>query len=103
MNQEKIGNFIATCRKEKGLTQLQLAEELGVTDRSVSNWENGKCMPDLSLFNPLCEKLGITINEFLAGERITKDDLEVKTEKSMKMLVDIFNKLVKSLRGKFLA
>lgn len=100
MNQEKIGNFIATCRKEKGLTQLQLAEELGVTDRSVSNWENGKCMPDLSLFNPLCEKLGITINEFLAGERITKDDLGVKTEKSMKMLVDIFNKKIKNAKIK---
>ena len=54
MNQEKIGKFIAQCRKEKKMTQSELAEKLNVTDRSVSNWENGRNMPDLSLFKPIC-------------------------------------------------
>ena len=62
MDQEKIGKFIANCRREKNFTQQELAEKLGVSDRSVSNWENGKNMPDLSLFKPLCEILEITIN-----------------------------------------
>ena len=66
MDQERIGKFIAECRKERKLTQLQLAEKLGVTDRSVSKWENGRCMPDLSLMKPLCNELGITIN----GEKV---------------------------------
>lgn len=70
MNQEKIGKFISECRKNKKITQSELAEQLGVTDRSVSNWENGKNMPDLSLFKPLCEILNITINELLSGEKI---------------------------------
>ena len=74
MNQEKIGRFISKCRKEQKLTQSELAEQLGITDRSVSNWENGKNMPDLSLFKPLCEILNITINELLSGEKINKDN-----------------------------
>lgn len=61
MNQEKIGNFISECRKKKKLTQSELAERLGVTDKSVSNWENGRNMPDLSLFKPLCEELDISL------------------------------------------
>ena len=60
MNQEKIGKFIVECRKENKLTQEQLAEKLGVTDRSVSNWENGICLPDCSLYKTLCDVLGIT-------------------------------------------
>ena len=55
MNQEKIGRFIAECRKEKNMTQQELAEKLGVSDRTVGNWENGRNMPDLSLFTPLCK------------------------------------------------
>ena len=74
MNQEKIGKYIAKCRKEKKLTQLELAEQLGCSDKSVSKWENGKCMPDLSLFNPLCEILGITVNDLMSGEKV--DDKE---------------------------
>ena len=70
MNQEKIGNFIAKCRKEKKLTQVELANKLGVSDKSVSKWENGKCMPDLSLFNSLCELLGITVNDLMSGEKV---------------------------------
>ncbi|MDO4282496.1 MAG: helix-turn-helix transcriptional regulator [Clostridia bacterium] len=58
MNQEKIGLFIRELRKEKNMTQEQLAENLGVTDKSVSRWENGKTMPDYTLLKPLCDELG---------------------------------------------
>ena len=71
MNQEKIGKFIAALRKKQNLTQEQLAEKLGVTDKSVSRWENGKCLPDVSLYKDLCNILGITLNEFFSGEKIT--------------------------------
>ena len=67
MNQEKIGKFILECRKNKKLTQSELAEKLGVTDKSVSNWENGRNMPDFSLFKSLCEVLEISINELISG------------------------------------
>lgn len=70
MNQVEIGKFIAGCRKEKGLTQVQLAEKLNITDRAVSKWETGKSMPDSSIMLELCEILGITVNELLSGERI---------------------------------
>lgn len=69
MNQEKIGKFIATCRKEKNMTQEQLAEMLNVSIKSVSRWENGKTMPDISLFKELCSKLNISLNELFEGEK----------------------------------
>ena len=68
MDQQKIGRHLAERRKEKSLTQAQLAELLGVSDRSVSRWENGATMPDVSLFVPLCDTLGMTLDEFLSGE-----------------------------------
>lgn len=68
MNQEKIGKFIAELRKEKNLTQQALADKLGITDRAVSKWETGRCLPDLSLLIPLSEELDISINELLLGE-----------------------------------
>lgn len=68
MNQKRIGIFIAECRKRKRLTQAELAEKLGVTDRSVSNWENGVCLPDASLYRALCDILQISVNELFAGE-----------------------------------
>lgn len=74
MNQEKIGKLIAECRKEKKLTQNELANMLGVSDKSVSKWENGKCLPDVSLYKPLCEILGITLNDFFAGEKIQEEE-----------------------------
>lgn len=70
MNQEKIGKFIANVRKDKKLTQRQLADKLGITDRAISKWKNGKSMPDLSLLKPLCNILDISINELLNGEYI---------------------------------
>lgn len=82
MNQEKIGLFIAKCRREKNMTQEDLAEKLGVSNKSISRWENGKTMMDISLFEPLCNELDISIIELLNGERINdkkKDKLYTKT------------------------
>lgn len=73
MDQVKIGRLIAECRKSKKLTQAQLAEQLGVTDKSVSKWENGICLPDVSLYKKICEILGITLNEFFSGERLNDE------------------------------
>ncbi len=70
MDQKIIGAFISECRKEKGLTQAQLAERLGVSDKSVSRWENGKTMPDMSLYEPLCKELGINISELLYARKM---------------------------------
>lgn len=70
MNQEKVGKFIAACRKEKGLTQSQVAEKFGISNRAVSKWETGKSCPDASIMVELCDLLGITVNELLSGERI---------------------------------
>lgn len=82
MNQEKIGLFIAKCRREKNMTQEDLAEKLGVSNKSISRWENSKTMMDISLFEPLCNELDISIIELLNGERINdkkKDKLYTKT------------------------
>jgi len=69
LDQKKIGFFMAACRREQGLTQAQLAEKLGVTDKAVSKWETGRCLPDASLFVPLTSILGTTIDELLEGQR----------------------------------
>lgn len=76
MNQEKIGKFISDLRKEKGYTQLELAKELGVTDKAVSKWERGLCFPDMSLLIPISEILDVTINELLLGEKKDKENQE---------------------------
>ena len=88
MNQEKIGIFIAKCRKYNKMTQSELAEKLGVTDKSIGNWENGRNMPDLSLFKPLCDELGITINDLLSGEKISKDKYQEKFEENIVNTID---------------
>lgn len=98
MNQEKIGKFIATCRKNKKMTQSELAEGLGVTDRSVSNWENGKNMPDLSLFKSLCDILDITINELLSGEKLSKDKYQEKFEENIVNTIDYSTKKLNKYR-----
>lgn len=69
MNQGTIGKFVAACRKEKGLTQKQLAEKLNITDRAVSKWETGKSIPDAAIMLDLCQILGISANELLSGEK----------------------------------
>ena len=88
MNQEKIGKFIAKLRKEKNMTQLQLSLKLGVTDRAISKWENGRGMPDLSLMKPLCNELGITINDLLSGEVIDKNNYQEKLEENILNTID---------------
>lgn len=92
MDQVKIGIFIQDCRKMKKITQLELAEKLGVTDRTISNWENGKNMPDLSMFKPLCDILGITINELLSGEKILSKDYTERLEENFINIIDYVNK-----------
>lgn len=94
MNQEKIGKFILKCRKEKKLTQIELAEKLGVTDKSISNWENGRNMPDLSLFKPLCEILDISINDLISGEKLSKDKYQEKLEENIISTIDYTNKKI---------
>jgi len=74
MDQVKIGKFIAECRKNVGLTQKQLAEKLGITDRAVSKWETGKALPDSSIMLELCRILGITVNDLLNGEKISMEN-----------------------------
>ena len=73
MNQEKIGKFIAECRKEKNLTQVQLAEILNMSYKSISKWETGRGMPDSSIMLELCEALGISVNELLSGEHLIEE------------------------------
>ena len=80
MDLDKIGKFIALNRKNNGLTQEQLAEKLGVTNKTISRWETGKYMPDLSLLKPLSEELGVTLNELLSGEKIEKEKIEENTK-----------------------
>lgn len=86
MNQEKIGNFIAEKRKEHNLTQKQLAEKLMISDKAVSKWENGRCLPDVSVMLDLCQVLNITVNDLLNGEVIV---MEKYKEKSEEMLLEM--------------
>jgi len=86
MNQEKIGRFISELRKEKGMTQANLAVQLGITDRAISKWETGKSMPDSSIMLDLCNLLSINVNELLKGERIA---MEEKNSASEELLLEL--------------
>ncbi len=86
MNQLKIGKFIAEQRKQQNLTQMQLAEKLGITDRAVSKWENGKALPDASLMLQLCDILHITVNDLLSGEKM---NMENNNQKNEQLLLDM--------------
>lgn len=86
MNQIEIGKFIAKCRKEKKITQAQLAEKLNITDRAVSKWETGKSVPDSSIMLELCQLLGITVNELLSGEKVNMDNLKRKADENLIVL-----------------
>ena len=83
MNQIKIGKFIADCRKKVNLTQMQLAEKLGITDKAVSKWERGIAMPDTSIMLELCDILHISVNELLCGEKISMENNNQKNEELM--------------------
>lgn len=100
MDQVKIGKFIAECRKNQNLTQSELAEYLGVSDRSISKWETGRCMPDISLMQPLCEKLDITINELFCGERLEPDMAQKRLEETIIInITSLKEKTKKILKG----
>ena len=86
MDQKRIGAFIARCRKEKNLTQMQLAELLGITNQAVSKWENGRGMPEVSLLQPLCKALGISLNELFSGEHISAEEYKGKAEENISKL-----------------
>lgn len=92
MNQEKIGKFICKLRKEHKLTQEELAKRIGVTDKAVSKWENGRCLPDLSLFESICSIFNITVNELLSGEKIDKNTYQEKSEKNLLKMLKKINK-----------
>ena len=98
MDLVKIGKYIAEKRKALGLTQRQVAEKLGMSDKSVSKWERGICLPDVSVYSPLCEILGISLNEFLAGEDIGHDDLQQKSENNLLQVTTDGKRRQKTLR-----
>ena len=87
MDQIKIGRFIAETRKSKNLTQKQLAEKLSISDKTVSKWECGKGLPDVTIMLDLCEALQITVNDLLTGERVSKIDYQKKAEENMMNLM----------------
>ena len=95
MNQEKIGSFIAENRKAKGFTQIEFAEKLGVSNKSVSRWETGKNMPDVSLFLSICDVLDISVNELLIGEHITTQESK-KADEILVETIKASNKKLKS-------
>ena len=93
MNQIKIGKFISACRKAKGLTQQDLADKLGLTAKAVSKWECGKGLPDVSLYETICQELGITLNEFFAGERIEVTQIVTKADENLEDILKDYYKM----------
>ena len=103
MDQIKIGKFIASCRKDQGLTQAALAEKLGISDRAVSKWETGKSMPDSGIMLELCELLKINVNELLSGEKIMADFYDRRAEENLlEMKREIEEKNRQMLRSEYL-
>ena len=87
MDQIKIGRFIAECRKNANLTQMQLAEKLNITDRAVSKWETGRALPDSSIMLELCDILNISVNDLLSGEVVTMENYEKELENNLLEMV----------------
>ena len=98
MNQEKIGKFIAKLRKQKKLTQEQLAEKLGITKNAVSKWERGLGLMDLSLLKPLSHILEVSVTEILNGERFTKEEIDSKSEETLIDTLDYSAKEIKKVK-----
>ena len=88
MNQIKIGKFIAQMRKEQNLTQRSLADELCISDKTISKWECGKGLPEISLMLPLCETLKISVNELLSGEKLEASEYKEKAEENIMKLIN---------------
>lgn len=95
MDQKKIGKFILELRKEKNMTQSELANKLHISDKTVSKWENGRGMPDLSLIKPLCDILGITVNDLLSGEKIDNENYREKSEENILNTIKYSNNEIK--------
>lgn len=89
MDQEKIGKFISEKRKDKNMTQSDLAEKLNVSINAVSKWERGLCLMDMSLLKPLSEILDVSVNEILSGEEIAQKDIEKKSEENIINLTEL--------------
>lgn len=88
MDQLKIGRFIAAERKRQGLTQRQLAEQLSISDKTISKWECGKGLPEVSLMLPLCKALQIGVNDLLSGERLCEDNYRKRAEENLMNLIE---------------
>ena len=103
MDQKQVGEFIARRRKELKMTQKELAQKLGVTDRAVSKWENGRCMPDLSLIQPLSCSLKVGVNDLLSGEIIPEKQYRRKSEENIISMAELKYQLnyMKSFRCGF--
>lgn len=97
MDQLKIGKFIAELRKSKSMTQEEMAEKLGVSNKSVSRWENGRNLPDASLFEPICELLGISLTELFCGEKIEDAEMVSKVEQNIVSTIDYTEKTARCL------
>ena len=93
MDKKKIGIFIADARKKKKLTQAELGEHLNVTDKAVSKWECGKCLPDSSLFEDISKVLDVSMSELLKGEYIEEENVEVESNKTINSLLNEIKKL----------
>ena len=87
MNQNRIGEFIQRSRKEKGWTQKELAEQIGVSDKTISKWENGNSVPDTGILASLCEVLEISVNELISGEKLPSEDYTKKAEENIMNLL----------------
>ena len=102
MNQNKVGKFIATCRKERNMTQQELANQLHVTDRAISNWENGRRIPDVSFFKPLCAIFDISVNELMNGEKLKKEKDIASTNERLIHTLHVSNKKIVNIIRVFL-
>lgn len=91
LDQEKTGKYIAEKRKQLGMTQRQLAEQVGITDKAVSKWERGKSIPDSAVMEELCETLHISMNEFFSGEDIREENYSDKAEENIRVLIEQSN------------
>lgn len=98
---KKIGYFIKTKRIEKGLTQQELANQLNVTDKAISNWETGRRLPDISLMVDLSKKLDISIQDLLNGEELSSEQSQIKCEENIKDTIEIANKKIKKNKNRY--
>ncbi len=98
MDQVKIGKFIAELRKNKNMTQQELGDKLNVSFKTISKWENGRGLPELSTLKPLSEELGVSINEILSGEKLEKQDYQEKFEENIVNTLDYSNKKIKNIK-----